>query len=240
MLQTVCHGRCHGQHATILGTPSTASRNAKTPRKWNFPVTKPDHQQRNISSRNYIIILKSNFILSIHENQCMSTFHFISFSRAVLQVQDSNGINDIGAPTLKLTVCVFIVYCMLYFSLFKGVKSSGTYLYTSLTLVITKLYSITYMINSTYIEWFLPLKGKVVWITATMPYILLVILLVRGLMLPGALDGIHFYVVPKFERLLDTGIWVDAAVQIFYSVGAGFGVHLAYASYNKFDNDCYR
>ena len=59
-----------------------------------------------------------------------------------------------------------------------------------------------------------------------MPYILLVILLVRGLMLPGALDGIHFYVVPKFERLLDTGIWVDAAVQIFYSVGAGFGVLL--------------
>ena len=50
---------------------------------------------------------------------------FFHSSRAVLQVQDSNGINDIGTPTLKLTVCVFIVYCMLYFSLFKGVKSSG-------------------------------------------------------------------------------------------------------------------
>ena len=59
-------------------------------------------------------------------------------------------------------------------------------------------------------------------------------------MLPGALDGIHFYVVPKFERLLDKSIWVDAAVQIFYSGGAGFGVDLAYASYNKFDNNCYR
>merc|ERR1712223_1977738 len=128
------------------------------------------------------------------------------FNRAVLQVQDSNGINDIGTPTLKLTVCVFIVYCMLYFSLFKGVKSSG----------------------------------KVVWITATMPYILLFILLVRGLMLPGALDGLHFYLVPNFERLLETQIWVEAAIQIFYSVGAGFGVHLAYASYNKFDNNCYR
>ena len=26
----------------------------------------------------------------------------------------------------------------------------------------------------------------------------------------------------------------------FLSVGAGFGVHLAYASYNKFHNNCYR
>ena len=79
-----------------------------------------------------------------------------------------------------------------------------------------------------------------VWVTATMPYILLSILLVRGLMLPGALDGIHFYLVPKFELLTKKSVWVDAAIQIFYSVGAGFGVHLAYASYNKFDNNCYR
>ena len=73
-----------------------------------------------------------------------------------------------------------------------------------------------------------------------MPYILLSILLVRGLMLPGALDGIHFYLVPKFKQLLEKRVWVDAAIQIFYSVGAGFGVHLAYASYNKFNNNCYR
>ena len=34
-------------------------------------------------------------------------------------------------------------------------------------------------------------------------------------------------------------MWIDAAIQIFYSTGAGFGVHLAYASYNKFHNNCY-
>ncbi len=82
--------------------------------------------------------------------------------------------------------------------------------------------------------------GKVVWVTATMPYVLLTILLVRGVLLPGAAEGIKFYLVPKLSRLADSTVWIDAAVQIFYSVGAGFGVHLAYASYNKFDNNCYR
>lgn len=38
--------------------------------------------------------------------------------------------------------------------------------------------------------------------------------------------------------LVVTQVWTDAAVQIFYSVGAGFGVHIAYASYNKFNNNC--
>ena len=36
-------------------------------------------------------------------------------------------------------------------------------------------------------------SGKVVWLTATMPYVVLTILLMRGLMLEGAASGIHFY-----------------------------------------------
>jgi len=44
-----------------------------------------------------------------------------------------------------------------------------------------------------YISLFKGVKssGKVVWITATMPYVLLTILLVRGLLLPGAMTGIE-------------------------------------------------
>ncbi|XP_047001911.1 sodium-dependent noradrenaline transporter-like [Schistocerca americana] len=83
-------------------------------------------------------------------------------------------------------------------------------------------------------------SGKVVWATATLPYVVLSILLVRGLMLPGALSGISYYLHPELSRLADTQVWVDAAVQIFYSVGAGFGVHLSYASYNTFHNNCFR
>ncbi|PNF19249.1 Sodium-dependent noradrenaline transporter [Cryptotermes secundus] len=83
-------------------------------------------------------------------------------------------------------------------------------------------------------------SGKVVWATATLPYVVLTILLIRGLMLPGAIGGIVYYLKPELGRLTDTQVWVDAAVQIFYSVGAGFGVHLSYASYNTFHNNCLR
>ena len=48
-----------------------------------------------------------------------------------------------------------------------------------------------------------------------MPYALLFILLVRGLMLPGASDGIHFYLVPGKDTFLVQQVWSPTQ---FYSV----------------------
>ena len=42
-----------------------------------------------------------------------------------------------------------------------------------------------------------------VYFTATFPYVLLFVLMIRAVTLDGAIDGIKFYVSPNFTRLQD-------------------------------------
>ncbi|XP_056275999.1 solute carrier family 6 member 4b [Pseudoliparis swirei] len=128
------------------------------------------------------------------------------YTRNVLEMHKSSGLKDVGGVRWQLMLCLFLIFTIVYFSLWKGVKTSG----------------------------------KVVWVTATFPYIVLFILLIRGATLPGAWRGVVFYLKPQWGKLLETSVWVDAAAQIFFSLGPGFGVLLALSSYNPFTNNCYR
>lgn len=83
-------------------------------------------------------------------------------------------------------------------------------------------------------------SGKVVYVTAIAPFIMLFIFLVRGLSLPGAWNGVKFYLTPDWDKLLDFQVWAEACAQIFYSLGVAYGSLIAMASYNRFHHDCYK
>ncbi|XKL68555.1 hypothetical protein PGB90_004046 [Kerria lacca] len=128
------------------------------------------------------------------------------FERSVLEKYKSDGLDHLGPIKWSLALCVLTVFLLVYFSLWKGVRSTG----------------------------------KMVWITALAPYFVLFMLLIRGISLPGADEGIRYYLTPQWHKLANTKVWIDAASQIFFSLGPGFGTLLALSSYNKFNNNCYR
>ena len=45
--------------------------------------------------------------------------------RGVLHLHESSGIHDIGLPQWQLLLCLIVVVIVLFFSLWKGVKTSG-------------------------------------------------------------------------------------------------------------------
>ncbi|XP_067852909.1 sodium- and chloride-dependent neutral and basic amino acid transporter B(0+)-like isoform X1 [Heptranchias perlo] len=101
---------------------------------------------------------------------------------------------------------------------------------------------LTWLIIGTALSKGIKSSGKVVYFTATFPYVVLTILLIRGVTLEGAYKGIEYYIGSQsdFSKLADAEVWKDAATQIFYSLALGWGCLTALSSYNKFHNNCYR
>lgn len=73
--------------------------------------------------------------------------------------------------------------------------------------------------------------GKVVLITVPLPIILLIILVIRGVTLPGASDGINYYLTPDMSEITNASVWLAAYGQIFFTLSLAQGVMIAYASY---------
>eukprot|EP00929_Paragymnodinium_shiwhaense_P089889 TRINITY_DN500_c0_g1_i1.p1 TRINITY_DN500_c0_g1~~TRINITY_DN500_c0_g1_i1.p1 ORF type:complete len:317 (-),score=46.39 TRINITY_DN500_c0_g1_i1:858-1808(-) len=82
---------------------------------------------------------------------------------------------------------------------------------------------------------------KVTAVTVVGPIIMLVILLLRSVTLPGARDGIAFYIL-KFDiqQLANAEVWALACGQILFSLGPGCGTAITMSSFTRKTEDVYR
>ena len=53
-----------------------------------------------------------------------------------------------------------------------------------------------------------------VYVTATLPILLLATFVVRGLTLPGAMDGVRFFFLPNWHKVMEPRVWINAASQV--------------------------
>ena len=85
-------------------------------------------------------------------------------------------------------------------------------------------------------------SGKVVYFTATFPYVVLVVLFGWGVSLPGALEGVQALFWFDASKLGEVATWYEAAVQVFYSLSLGLGGIIALSSHNSksFQSNCQR
>lgn len=115
----------------------------------------------------------------------------------------SDGIEFPGGMRWELAACLVCAWVLVYFALWKSIKSSA----------------------------------KVRYITTTLPFLLIIVFLGRSLTLEGADKGLRFFFKPDWELLKQSRPWVNAASQIFNSIGIAFGSMIMFASYNRFDNN---
>jgi NSS family neurotransmitter:Na+ symporter len=75
------------------------------------------------------------------------------------------------------------------------------------------------------------LVGKIVWLTVPLPWLMLLILAVRGLTLQGSMQGLAYYLDPAWSELAKPVTWRYAFGQVFFSLSLAFGVMITYASF---------
>ncbi|WP_046175629.1 sodium-dependent transporter [Domibacillus indicus] len=61
--------------------------------------------------------------------------------------------------------------------------------------------------------------------------VLFLIVVIRALTLPGAMDGLNAFFQPDWSKIADGKVWVAAYGQIFFSLSIGFAIMITYSSY---------
>jgi NSS family neurotransmitter:Na+ symporter len=73
--------------------------------------------------------------------------------------------------------------------------------------------------------------GKVCTVLVPVSTIFLAIMVFRGLTLPGAMEGVSYYLTPNFSALLTYEVWLAAYAQVFFSLSLAQGIMITYAAF---------
>lgn len=122
---------------------------------------------------------------------------FFSFSRRVLE--KTSGIEDPGGLHWELFGCLLLGWVIIFLCLVKGIKSTGKV--TIHTVHVLNLKNTKYLLISPFHH-----VLQVVYFTAVFPYVILLALLINNVQLPGATDGILYFVTPVWDKLFEVKV----------------------------------
>lgn len=128
------------------------------------------------------------------KHQAASFFNKDFFAKTMLE--ETADISEAGGLVPLIAISLLLAYVLIYFTIWKGVESSG----------------------------------KVVYFTALLPYVLLFIMLIRGLTLEGSGDGLYYLFYPDWSKLGNAKVWRDGVNQVIFSSGIAFGPLVFYSS----------
>ena len=130
-----------------------------------------------------------------------------------------------------------VAYCVAYaqslvrgdVALYQG-TSTSTIIYFALFLVLT----VMVVVGGVQ-------RGIERWAKILMPLLLVTMLgvILRGLLLPGSIDGVKWFLMPDFTKL-DGRVILNAMAQAFFSLSLGMGAMLTYGSYLSKKQDILR
>lgn len=88
-----------------------------------------------------------------------------------------------------------------------------------------------------FLNWFIVYSGvqsgieRANKIMMPLLFLMMLVLMIRGVTLPGAAVGLEQYLHPDFSKILNAQVWIDAFGQAFFSLSVAMGVYCAYGSY---------
>ncbi|RDU65141.1 sodium-dependent transporter [Helicobacter sp. MIT 14-3879] len=93
-----------------------------------------------------------------------------------------------------------------------------------------------------FLNWIVLVRGISNGIEASMKFLMpllfifLIAIVIRNVTLPGAMEGVKFYLIPNFSKITPQ-LFIEVLGQVFFALSLGFGVMITLSSYlNKQEN----